>query len=513
MELFKKNCNRILLMLFSLIMAVFSAASFIFSRSPKSDIDPFYNSSPIYRVIDNPLLNLFLPLLFVALAVAADLLAGKKKTLKHKHIKAVLFLIALAGGLFSFWILTGGVRTPGDDQAQVYSAAALFNLGNYLNLSPGGYVDMYVQQLGYISYVRLIFLLFGNYNFQAVQYINCLWIVGIIYLSGRSIRHFSAHAFPQIIGSALMALFLPIHYLSSWVYGDIPFYFFQFLFVDSYLAYEKSRGKKDLFLMFFSGTLALVFRKNALIMLIACFIAFLFFDNAKAVNKIILSLLILMLPSLTVSAITSVYRNVSGYELKGGIPATCWISMGMNEEGKAGWFYNYSVPIYYMCDNDRELAGEYARNDIKERVSYLISNPKYAIGFYGRKIFTQWNDPFYNTQRKVEIDDPENAAGITEYLMDHEKGIFKLLSSFQFMIYVFALLYSVLVSGKKSVPENIILIYLTGGFLFSLIWEANSRYVLQYVLMLFPMAVMGISTVADGIFKAKIEKDFAKGGL
>ena len=513
MRLLEKKCNLILCAVFGLVMAVFSTASFIFSRCAKSDADPFYNSFPIYRIVDNPLINLLVPLFFILLFIFLNLIFTGKKLQNDKKIKADLLVIALAGGLFSLWIVKGGIRTPGDDQAQVYSAAALFNMGNYINLSPGGYVDMYVQQLGYISYVRVIFLLFGNYNFRAVQYINCLWIVGIIYLSGRCLRHFCDAPISQLMGSLFMAAFLPVHYLSSWVYGDIPFYFFQFLFFDSYFEFEKTRGRKAQVILICSGTCALVFRKNALIMLIACTVAILFSDHIKVVKKVALISLVLMIPLFTVSAFTGAYRHASGYELKGGIPAISWISMGMNEEGKAGWFYDYSVPIYYMCENDRELAAECVKNDIKERAAYLISNPKYALGFYCRKLFTQWNDPFYNTERKAEVDDPDSAQGITIYLIDHEKGILRLLSSYQFMIYVMTLLYSIIKSRKQTVSENIILIYLTGGVLFSLIWEANSRYVLQYVLMLFPMAVMGISTVADNIFRAKNEKDFAKGGL
>ena len=492
-----KKCNQILFLISGILLAVFSIASFIFSRYSKSDTDPFYNSYPIYRLIDNPLINISVPLIFILITFLIS--TALRKILNENKIKIILLLISLAGALFSFLVLAGGIRTPGNDQAQVYSAASVINSGNYINLSPGGYVEMYIQQLGYITYLRLIFLIFGNFNFQAVQFINCLWIAGIIYMCGRCCRHLGTASSLQILGSMTMALFLPLHYLSPWVYGDIPFLYFLFLFLDSYFCYLKAHSKVSMLLLFLSGTFAVIFRKNALILLIACSVALLFSETKKAVIKILLSALILTIPIFATHIITSAYRNVSGYELKGGIPAACWISMGMNEEGKAGWFYDYSVKLYYKCNNDRELTKEYALADIRERSKYLIDNPGYSIGFYSRKLFTQWNDPFYNTANKIETDSQSEATGLSKYLLHGEKAMLRYLSSFQFMIYLFSLIYLVKEAKKKGVAENIIPVYLVGGFLFSILWEANSRYVLPYFLALFPMAAAEIHNFANAL--------------
>ena len=438
----------------------------------------------------NLLLNLIVPGIIIIVSFLI-VRFEKKHPISEKKTKLILLAIYMTGDLFSLWILSGGNRTPFADQAQVYSAASLLNEGNYTNLSPGGYVDMYVQQLGYITYLRIIFRIFGGFNYRAVQYINCLWIMGIIYMTGRCCRHFGDKSSVQILGSTAAFLFLPLHLLSSWVYGDIPFFFFQFAFLDSFLSYVKENKKKKIIPLILSAAFAILFRKNALIMLIAGAIAILFADRIKTRFRILLSALILIIPILTASALTYIYRTASGYELKGGIPAVCWISMGMNEEGKAGWFYNYCVPIYYSFDNDRDLVSEYVINDIKERAS----NPGYAAGFYSRKIFTQWNDPYYTTGQLLEVDKPYEATGISGFLAGHEQSVFRYLSSFQFMIYLFALIYALSVSRKKKLPENIILIYLLGGFLFSILWEANSRYVLQYLLALFPMAASAISPI------------------
>lgn len=488
----ERKCNQILIFAFGLIMAVFSVASFIFSRVSRSDIHSFYNRVPIYRVTDNLLTNLTIPVFFVFLALLLERFSKKFNDGNDKKIKLILILISVLSALLSFWILSGGTRTPTHDQAQVYGAASLLNLGEYINLSPGGYVEMYVQQLGFIAYLQFIFKLFGNYNFQAAQYINCLWIIGIVYLGGRCCRHFSNKQFAQILGSIMLGAFIPLHLLSSWVYGDIPFYFFQFLFIDTFFVHLKKPRIKSAILLILFGVCSIIFRKNALILLIACAVALLFTNSKKYISKLALSALVITIPLLSTQCITAAYRYTSGHELKGGLPSICWISMGMSEGGKAGWFYDYCVPIYYSYDYDRELTTEHVLKDIKERAQFMADNPKYAAGFYGRKLFTQWNDPYYTTQLLIETDNPSNEKGITAFMSAHEKTIFKYLSSFQFMIYAFSFIYSIKYYRKRSITENIILIYLIGGFLFSILWEANSRYVLQYVITLFPMAVSAL---------------------
>ena len=41
------------------------------------------------------------------------------------------------------------------------------------------------------------------------------------------------------------------------------------------------------------------------------------------------------------------------------------------------------------------------------------------------------------------------------------------------------------------------IIYLSGGFIFHLIWETKSQYVYPYVYLIIPLAAVGISYVAE----------------
>jgi hypothetical protein len=56
---------------------------------------------------------------------------------------------------------------------------------------------------------------------------------------------------------------------------------------------------------------------------------------------------------------------------------------------------------------------------------------------------------------------------------------------------------------KKAALENrLLLIAIVGGFLFSIIWEAMSRYVLPYVVYMIPLAAVGMWYLQELLEKA-----------
>ena len=48
---------------------------------------------------------------------------------------------------------------------------------------------------------------------------------------------------------------------------------------------------------------------------------------------------------------------------------------------------------------------------------------------------------------------------------------------------------------QKGIEQYILLIAVFGGFLFSLIWEAKTRYVFPYLIMMLPYGAMGIHVI------------------
>lgn len=473
------------------------------------------NGAPVYQVTDNLLLHFA----GTALLTAVWLLvfrSERKAAAGHFLLPVLQVTLSIGTGVLAWLVLSGGTRTPQDDQIQIYGAATLFNQGNYLNLIKGGYVNMYPQQLGMIGYIRLVLQLWGNEEFYPVQLLNCFWIAGMVYALCLCLNEMSERRTVRVLGSLLLAVQMPVVLLVSWVYGDLPSFCCCALAVWLYLRIIKSTQRGPGVIVRSAALVlclcaAVLFRKNSLILAIALIIGLAFHwlgSERKSLRgnlcRLALMAACLLLPEVCVYGMNRYYEQVSGYEVDGGLPTLMWIAMGISEDAsKPGWFGNFSVPAYYSVDCDQEAAAELARERIKQRLEVFRDDPVYCISFYKRKICTQWNDPYYCTQALIQTD--TDSSGVTAWLEEEQTGtVFNGLSVIQFLVYGGALLYAVLEAGKRRVCDNLCLIYFAGGFLFSLIWEANSRYVLPYVLFLIPGAAIGWDALLRKVFKGRV---------
>jgi hypothetical protein len=74
------------------------------------------------------------------------------------------------------------------------------------------------------------------------------------------------------------------------------------------------------------------------------------------------------------------------------------------------------------------------------------------------------------------------------------------MNIYQLLIYGGVVLTLILMRKKWIKIENyVLLIGVYGGFLFSLIWEAKSRYILPYFIMMIPYAAIGITELTGKI--------------
>ncbi len=486
--------NRVLVWMSIIALAFLSVMSILFTQKyGLEELGEIENGAAIYQIHDNILWHLAG---IAGIVVLFRLLALLQNRIGERGLLAVQITLALLAGLFALSILLGGTRTPKEDQAHLYYAAELFNRGDYGYMVKGGYFDMYPQQFGMVLYIQLVYKIFGNGCFQAVQALNCLWIAGTVFVMGRCMNRLTGQMNSRLAGSLLMAFCLPLLLLCSFVYGDVPCFFFIFLFLLSYQRFIKG-NRRYLAWMTISMCLCLIFRKHSLIFIAAFVLALLFhWWNQRKKIFLMAALLIVLLPIGSVKLIEHYYESVSGYAIDGGLPSIMWVAMGMIEDGsKPGWFNNYSVPVYYEMGYDREQAAEAAWQKIRERADYFAENPVYGISFLKRKICTQWNEPYFNTNYRIDIDGGGEGAGITGFLQRQQYGaVMQGLSVYQAVIYLGALLYCITVAFGKKVSENVILIIFVGGMLFSVIWEANSRYIFPYVLLMIPLAAVGWGT-------------------
>lgn len=476
-------------------------------RHGSESLGEIVNEAPIYKISDSPLSHMAgisaLVLLFCFLMFLHRKHSGRNLP-GQKQLAVFQLTVSVLSGLISYLILLGGIRTPIADQIQVYNAALCFNEGNYINLSPGGYVDMYPQQLGYILYLQILFRLTGSSGFYLVQVVNCLFIAGTVFGACLVLNDITKHPAARILGTLLLLFLLPLHLLGSWVYGDVPFLFFAFLFIHFCLNTLKgahcgtlSSGSRSWIPVFcitcLTAVLCLLFRKNALILFIAAAItALVSFAESRAKHCLALAVCVCTLPLCTSFLLEKHYENISGYEIRGGLPSIAWIAMGTIENGSTpGWFNNFSVPVYISTGYNREETAKIAVRQLEEQLSYFSRNPGYAVSFLKRKICTQWNDPFFNTNVLIKVDEPAEPTGLSLLLKQKTDFFRTVLSVLQSIIYMGAFFHVLFLAKDRRFYTSLPELFVLGGFLFSILWEGNSRYILPYFMACFPLAGAG----------------------
>lgn len=110
----------------------------------------------------------------------------------------------------------------------------------------------------------------------------------------------------------------------------------------------------------------------------------------------------------------------------------------------------------------------------------------------------------YNTQRGIEPSDNKM------FVLLMEGQNFEILKSSQKIIdgiiFTGALLCCILKRKNISNERLLLAIVFLGGFSFHILWEAKSRYIIPYVAILIPIAVVGMSELSEWI-KIKIRKN------
>jgi hypothetical protein len=227
----------------------------------------------------------------------------------------------------------------------------------------------------------------------------------------------------------------------------------------------------------------------------------------KTYVAIIISLCLgLLVQSFTISGIYSKYIPDDSK----GMPAILWVAMGLSDvalgtderAGYAGWYNGINVDFYRLSDFVPEAASEEAKAYIGDFFQYSKDNPKYCIGFFIRKISSQWIAPMYQSlalNSNIVNEQPR----IIEFIY-REESAWKLMdvcmNLYQYMLYLSAFCFALFSwKRKRDLKYYTGLIMVFGGFLFTVIWEAKTRYTLPYLAMLIPYSAIGFNMLVNNI--------------
>lgn len=398
-----------------------------------------------------------------------------------------------------YWV--GASSTvPQADQFAICRYADAFNSGDYSSLARGEYVGIYPQQLGLITLARVLFFFFGAGNYRAFQYFSALMAGALVFFGYQVVRHLSNCMKTAEIYYLLFAVFcVPLYIYVPFVYGEIISTSLLMMAAWILLSCLESFSWGKVIVLGLASGLAVQMRENSLIVLIGFLIVLMIkmiTGNTRTAAALMLSML----------AGTLLFFSIITYGIYGdkipedseSMPAILHIAMGLNwNEVNPGWYDRSNLAIFRDNNCSVEASKEDAMELVREFMETARDNDGYAADFFTHKLTSQWAAPMYQClamNNKIEGEQSRLAHSV--YFGRLRILFQKFMNIYQLLVYGSVLL--VLFAKQKEwvcLEKYILLIGIFGGFLFSLMWEAKTRYVFPYFLFMIPYAVVGLGSL------------------
>lgn len=497
---FAKNIVKLLGIIFCLTIFVLN----IVNVSRIEDVSEEIVTTKVYGFYN----ILITGLLVVAILIISKKIEQIKLSTKLNIIIIVIFIIIYCIAQI-YWI---NIRqaTPIWDQDSVYSVAVEMYKKNWEELKNSKYLEMCPQQITLSIAFWGIFNIFGSTSVKIIQYANIFsnvaTILGIILIVKNLEEQYKVCTPKALI---LTGTFFTLPLLSTFVYGDlisIPMCLFSIYFI---MKYEMKQKKNYAIFSAISMAMAYILRMNNLIFVIAIVIYLILniingCEDNKNIKTILAKISVLIVFIIIAIAPAVVLKNtiISKLHLDKNkkIPTSAYLYMGMQESYRAnGWYSDYIAWAW----NDVELSKEQYKKAIKERIKHFIQSPDYCIRFYIEKIASMWTENTYASlwynqtfnfkkiEGKSNIINAEKIDELvihnTERLQIYQKAL---------IIIIFGTTILVIIKQRNKLSNEIILLItiFIGGFLFHILWEAKSRYIIPYIIVLIPVSSVNINS-------------------
>ena len=394
---------------------------------------------------------------------------------------------------------------PTGDQINT-TAAALYALeGSYSMFSPMGYIGICPHQKGLLFFYELIFRFFGPLNFKASGIINLILNDLTIFTGYFLIKELKGGYAARFLWIVFSVLLLPYFILIPYAYGDLPSISGMMILAFFFLRFINTGRIRYAVFSAPAAAFAILNRSSAWIAVFALIIVSILISmQRKKITPLIAMMLVTFFSYACLLSINIYYENASGYDRHTGSPTIAYIAMGMQTtDGASGVYNRYHQTVYEESNGDKALASARAKEYIAERIGEFRENKALARDFYRGKILLQWIEPMFesNTHMKSFRDDTTletlSPFYMRAYVGDIHIIMFKMMNKYQTLLYLMCLISAVrtlilLIKNKKEpmISHWFFSILLTGGFIFSLIWEAKARYSLPYFVFMIPVAVL-----------------------
>ena len=421
---------------------------------------------------------------------------------EKKRRNILLAVVSVWAVLFAvYWITTSKTFPQGDPGLILYYARDICK-GDFTQFQEGGYLAVYPHQLGMVTLLLPFVKLFGANDYLAFQYFTAL-MLPFIFVSGTKILRYISNdnARVEFLYIFFMTTCFPLYAYTPFVYGDLCSLEMGMLAVWALLSCLERFKVYKLIALGASIGVAVQLRMNMIILVISLVIVLLIKAVCDSVGRwraAAMGIAVIVGVVLFQGIIDLAYYNVKDKEADT-FPISTFIVMGLNDDyGRPGWDNCYSYELFFENGMDTELTKRQAMNDFKSYLTLYKNNPTYMAEFFARKMNAQWNAPMYQCIVMNNYVTGEQGR-LTHSIYTRGRAgrvIEKYMKIYQLVLYS-SILCLLFVKRKKgeAIEKYTLLIAAFGGFLFSLMWEAKTRYVFPYLIMQLPYMAMGVHEI------------------
>lgn len=436
----------------------------------------------------------------------------KNSKLTLRILLAVTMLLYTGCGIF---LILCAKSAPISDSYFVYEITQACATNDYTAINPTSYLSVYPHQIGLVFFYEPLLRLWNLLQipvegFVFLQYVNIILVLVTLYFMYKIIQLIFQNDYTTACYFVLTWFFTPFYLFILRVYGDISSISLFTVGLWAFIKLTSNKGYKMLLYCLLSIVcfgLSVATRKNVLVAIIGLIIIALLtalFQKKWALLFPIVCYIIIS--CCTLPAIQAFYEHRAGDELAEGTPPIAFICMGMQQGFHAnGWYNSYNYNIYVESGHNMDFIRLYSKKRIDERLDYFKNHPKEAFEFYFEKFASQWCDGTYYSREITACPSAQRDTAFEKFYSKDGGSLYLFVCNiFQTLLYFGAAafcIYSLFKKEDKTLLPHLGVLIAFGGFLFHLLWEANSRASLPYVFLLLPSAAAGISFCMNKIHK------------
>ncbi|MCI8620687.1 MAG: hypothetical protein HFJ50_02450 [Clostridia bacterium] len=425
---------------------------------------------------------------------------------KKKIRKYLLIIICIIyGGICIAWVLTHFPGIVGDqghvcDLAQTFFNGDLeeyFPKASYAGVPMRRYMEAYHQQIPLSAIFSVHFKLIHMPFRESLRVYNVISILLISLCLYKITNELSKkYEINKVRFFFLIFTFLSLPMLSTFVYGDLPSLLLCLVAVYLVMRYVETKKLKYIMIASISTMFAYMMRMNSLIYIIAIliYLGLNIFKNRKEnklkQNLIEIAILLgfILITVMPAKLITNYFLEKYDMDKENSYPNVSYFLMAMEEGPRYNGWYSEEIGEYAL-KNTKQAKEEYPER-IKERLKYFLENLDYAFEFYSNKIASMWTENTYGAVWINKYDDVMNEK-LVPVLSFYQKA-WILLTCICILV--------MLVQNRKNLSLELLLLLtiFVGGFAFHILWEAKSRYIIPYIIILVPLASIEIKNLKIG---------------